>query len=142
MTTVEAEPIVAAWLRLDTEVDGFLRPITTEAQYTQTLSLVEALIDRVNKNAVPTLAALLEVLIDQVAAYEATIYTPTRSTVPHMLGFLMQNNGFTVSSIAQATGLPEGQVVDLLAGMGVDSLTVAQLRALSEHVRFPLASLL
>ncbi|MFB9991499.1 hypothetical protein ACFFLM_05890 [Deinococcus oregonensis] len=90
---LEAEPIVAARLRLNQEVGGLLRPMTAEPHYTQILSVVEALIDRVNQEAAPALVTLLEVLVDQVAAYEAILYPPARSTVPNMLAFLL-SNGF------------------------------------------------
>lgn len=142
MTIPDNEAVFNAWLRLDQEVSGLLRPITTEANHTRALSLIEPLMTRVSQDAAHPLSALLGLLIHRIAAYEALTFPLPEVSMSRRLGFLMEQHDLTVPRVAQATGLPEVQLEALLAGVGEGDLTVDQLRALAEHLHLQPRNLL
>ncbi|WP_102126484.1 helix-turn-helix domain-containing protein [Deinococcus planocerae] len=127
--TVDPEALFLAWKAASVHAGGPLaRYIETEGQHAAALDLPEAVWEA--KARSPELGSLLGLLAGHIAAYEERAF-PMPASPPHrLLAFLMEQQGVTVAALAQATGIGQEELDDLLSGQ--QDLTRRQMHTLAQ----------
>jgi len=131
MKRLELDPasIESAWATFARSV-GDAVPIRSPRQYARTVQLLNALLDVVGANEEHPLAALLEVLGDLVAAYEAREVLLPDAEPREVLRLLMESNGLTQAELGAELG---GQSVVSAVLNGKRAINARQARALAQR---------
>ncbi|BDP41029.1 hypothetical protein DAETH_09980 [Deinococcus aetherius] len=128
--TISHDTLFRVWEAASEAVDGLLAPIETEERHAAALHLLEAVWEA--KAEHPKLGSLLGLLSGHIAAYEEAVSPMPASPPYRLLAFLMEQQAVTVVALAQATGIDREELGRLLSGG--QELTLAQVRALAEHL--------
>jgi HTH-type transcriptional regulator/antitoxin HigA len=128
MKSVDANPVAvkSAWLALQKSVGG-LSAIRTGKDYDRMGALMLWLVDVVGDNEGHPLAALLDVVSDLVAAYEARAIRIAPAAPRDVLRFLMDSNRLAQTDLKEELG---GQSVVSAVLNGKRSINARQAKAL------------
>lgn len=91
-----------------------LRPIHSDAELEQAISVINSLLDRDDLG--PDDQDYLDVLGDLVEKYESKHYPILPVSNAEMLSHLIEARGVTPSIVAEATGIAESTTLEILAG--------------------------
>jgi HTH-type transcriptional regulator/antitoxin HigA len=111
------------------------RVITTEAEHERALAVVDALVERGERDMTPEEDALLDLLTNLIRDYEATAYPPrVKSKSGEIVAFLLEQRALKPSDLWPVIG-SKGRVSEILSGRR--SISKQQAKKLAEffHVR-------
>jgi HTH-type transcriptional regulator/antitoxin HigA len=92
-----------------------LKPIESEKELDQATAIINRLVDRGFDDLTAGEDAYLDVLSDLTKKYEDEHHPIEDVTESEMLAYLIENKGVTQRAVADATGIPESTISDLLA---------------------------
>ncbi|WP_261665525.1 type II toxin-antitoxin system HigA family antitoxin [Deinococcus sp. Marseille-Q6407] len=129
--TLDISELTVTWQRLHVLAHDAIAPITDEESYDRAIMALDALLKEVGEDETHPLADLVEGLIHRVTAYqEAAQHVPPAA--PEMqLRLLIQERGVTQQALSEATGIPQGNISNLIHGKR--SFTVAHARTLGDY---------
>ena len=107
-----------------------VNPPRSEADYHALVGHLDQLLDQVGDNEHHPLAGLVDLISDQIMAYEAAHYPPPPGSGVHALRFLMGEQGLTQSDLKKEIG-SQGVVSEILKGHR--QLTVKHIKKLAER---------
>ncbi|MFC6593167.1 type II toxin-antitoxin system HigA family antitoxin [Deinococcus lacus] len=114
--TLNISDVTAAWQRLDQVAHDAVAPLRDQESYGRGLQALDTLLRAVGENESHPLADLAEGLMQRVMAYEAQ-HHPLPPAAPDMeLRLLMKERGVTQQAVAEATGIPQGNLSKLANG--------------------------
>ena len=93
-----------------------LKPIQSEKELDQATEIIHRLIDRGFDNLTAGEDAYLDVLSDLVEKYEIEHHPIEDVSESALLAHLIESKGVTQRAVAEATGIKESAISDLLAG--------------------------
>ncbi len=109
------------------------RVIATEEENERALAIVEALMEKGERNMTPEEDALLDLLTNLIRDYEASTYPSRPKSTPHeMVAFLLEQRGLKPSDLWAVIG-SKGRVSEVLAGKR--SISKGQAKKLAEFFR-------
>jgi HTH-type transcriptional regulator / antitoxin HigA len=121
-TEPDMRAILAAWRPLrDLLGVGAVR---TEADHTRATALIQRIIDEIGEDEAHPLAEVLDLIDDQVAAYESRAAAIPDAPPRDVLRFLMDSHGLTQGDLKDCA--PQGRISDILAGRRAPSKAVAK----------------
>jgi HTH-type transcriptional regulator / antitoxin HigA len=129
--TLDVQAILAAWRPLrDLMGVGVVR---TAEDYARANAVIERIIDEIGEDEHHPLAEVLDLIDDQVSAYEArTVDVP--DAPPHeVLRFLMESQGLRQEDLSDCA--PQGRISDILNGRRTISKGIAKALAQRFGVR-------
>ena len=104
--------------------------ITTTAEHNRAIAIVEALIEKGERNMSPEQDALLDLLTNLIGDYEQTIYPPFPKSAPHeMVEFLLEQRDLKPSALWPVIG-SKSRVSEILSGKR--SISKEQAKKLAE----------
>ncbi|HMC59469.1 MAG TPA: helix-turn-helix domain-containing protein [Candidatus Solibacter sp.] len=107
--------------------------IATEAEHERALAVVEALIEKGERNMTPEEDALLDLLTNLIRDYEATAYPPREKSKPgEMVAFLLEQRALKPSDLWPVIG-SRSRVSEILSGKR--SISKEQAKKLAEFFR-------
>ncbi|MDR1850505.1 MAG: helix-turn-helix domain-containing protein [Zoogloeaceae bacterium] len=106
---------------------GLTDRIHDEAQYKRLADFVESLADNLPDDKTEPLWSLVEIITDQIKAYEERHYPTPEASGGEMLRFFMEQHGLKQSDLAEIGS--QGVVSEVLAGKR--DLNTRQIRALA-----------
>src|SRR5687768_9091363 len=111
------------------------RVIATEEERERALAVVEALMEKGERNMTPEEDALLDLLTNLIRDYEALAYPARRKSKPHeMVAFLLEQRDLKPNHLWPVIG-SKGRVSEILAGKRPISKEQAKKLAAFFHVR-------
>ncbi|GHU06596.1 transcriptional regulator [Betaproteobacteria bacterium] len=120
------EDITQAWSVLHGAL-GLSERIRDEAQYHRLADFAESLADSLPDDADDPLWGLVEIIADQINAYETRFFPMSEASGADMLRFFMEQHGLKQSDLAEIGS--QGVVSEILAGKR--ELNLRQIRALA-----------
>ncbi|XKM13055.1 helix-turn-helix domain-containing protein [Orbaceae bacterium ac157xtp] len=115
-----------------------IKPIKTEQDYQEALTLIEPLFDKELELGSPE-SDLLEVMALLIEKYENEHHPITPPTPVEAIKFRMEQEGLTVKDLSQAIGQPN-RVYEVLNGKR--KLTLPMIKKLNHMFNIPLESLI
>jgi HTH-type transcriptional regulator/antitoxin HigA len=92
-----------------------LKPIQSERELDRATEIINRLVDRGFDNLTAGEDAYLDVLSDLTKKYETERHPIEDVSESDMLAYLIENKGITQRGLAEATGIPESTISDLLS---------------------------
>lgn len=92
-----------------------LKPIRSEKELDRATEIINRLVDRGFDNLTAGEDAYLDVLSDLTEKYETKHHPIEDVSESEMLTYLIESKGVTQRAVAEATGIPESTISDLLA---------------------------
>ena len=92
-----------------------LTPIQSEKEFDRATEIINKLVDRGFDNLTAGEDAYLDVLSDLTKKYETEHHPIKDVSESEMLAYLIENKGVSQRSLAEATGIPESTISDLLS---------------------------
>jgi HTH-type transcriptional regulator / antitoxin HigA len=93
-----------------------LKPIQSEKELDRATEIINRLVDRGFKNLTEGEDAYLAVLSEMTKIYETEHHPIEDVSAPEMLAYLIEQKGVTHRAVAEATGMPESTISELLKG--------------------------
>lgn len=119
--------LLPAWERFNAATD--IGPVRDEGHYERMVSTLEALLEETGGDESHPAMALVDIVGDLVADYEARHHRLPPATGIQALAFLMEQHGLRQGDLPEIGS--QGVVSEILAGKR--ELNVRQIRALSER---------
>ena len=130
-STPDVKAILAAWRPLRTLMGvGVVR---TAEDYARASALIERIIEEIGENEEHPLAEVLDLIDDQVGAYEARTVVVPDAPPREVLRFLMESQGLRQEDLADCA--PQGRISDILNGRRTISKGIAKALAQRFGVR-------
>lgn len=130
-STPDMQAILAAWRPLrDLMGVGVVR---TAQDYARANALIERIIDEVGEDEHHPLAEVLDLIDDQVSAFEARTVDIPDAPPREVLTFLMESQGLRQEDLADCA--PQGRISDILNGRRTISKGIAKALAQRFGVR-------
>jgi HTH-type transcriptional regulator / antitoxin HigA len=127
------DTIFRTWKKVDEVAHDYLVPIETKAQYKAALELLEALWGKVGEDATSPYGSLFTLLTERIATYEAR-HVPFDDVAPaQVLEYLLEQHGVTQQEVADATGIQQSNLNQLLKGKR--KLTTEHVKRLAHYFR-------
>ncbi len=127
------EKVLDQWEQLDKVAHEYLVPIESEAQYQAALELLEAVWEKVGENLQSPYGSLFTLLTERINAYENQTHPIPDAPANQVLVFLMQQHGLSQTSLAEATGIYQSNLSQILRGKRM--LTLEQIRTLADFFK-------
>jgi HTH-type transcriptional regulator / antitoxin HigA len=128
-STPDVQAILAAWRPLrDLMGVGIVR---TAQDYARANALIERIIDEIGEEEDHPLAEVLDLIDDQVSAYEARTVVIPDAPPQEVLRFLMESHGLRQEDLADCA--PQSRISDILNGRRTISKGIA--KALAQRFR-------
>ena len=109
------------------------RVITTELEHERALAVVDALVEKGERDMTPEEDALLDLLTNLIRDYEATAYPRRERSSPHeMVAFLLEQRSLAPKDLWPVIG-SKSRVSEILAGRR--SISKEQAKKLAEFFR-------
>lgn len=114
--TLNISAVTAAWKHLDRVAHDAVAPLKDEESYQRALEALDSLLQAIGPDERHPLSDLAEGLMQRVMAYEAQ-HHPVPPAAPDMeLRLLIKERGVTQQAVAEATGIPQGNISKLASG--------------------------
>jgi len=127
------DKVLNKWEQLDKVAHDYLVPITSQARYRAALALLEAVWEKVGEDPHSPYGSLFILLTERIGAYENQM-APIPEAAPHqVLAFLMAQRGLTQTKVANATGIHQSNLSQILRGKR--KLTLEQVRIFAEYFK-------
>jgi HTH-type transcriptional regulator / antitoxin HigA len=127
------ETIFRTWKKVDEVAHDYLVPITTKTQYKAALELLESLWEKVGEDATSPYGSLFTLLAERIAAYEARHIPFCDVTPAQMLEYLIEQRGVTQQEVADATGIQQSNLNQIIKGKR--KLTTAHIKRLAAYFK-------
>ncbi len=130
-TIPEPKAILTAWMPFK-ELVGVIS-VHTEDDYAQARATIDVLLDEVGDDEDHPLADVLDLLSDQIKAYEDEHVAIPESEPKEVLRFLMEQQGLKQEDLSDCA--PQGRISDILSGKRSISKDIAKCLAHRFQVR-------
>lgn len=127
------EKVLNKWEQLDKVAHDYLVPIQTESQYKAAMELLEVVWERVGENPQSPYGSLFTLLTERINAYENQTSPIPDAPAHQVLAFLMEQKGSSQSALADATGIYQSNLSQILRGKR--KLTLEQIRTLADFFK-------
>ena len=127
------DKLLNKWEQLDKVAHDYLVPIQTEAQYKAAMELLEVVWERVGENPHSPYGSLFTLLTERINAYENQTSPIPEAPAHQVLAFLMEQKGLSQSDLADATGIYQSNLSQILRGKR--KLTLEQIRILADYFK-------
>jgi HTH-type transcriptional regulator / antitoxin HigA len=118
----DVQAILAAWRPLrDLMGVGVVR---SEADHARASALIRRIIDEIGEDETHPLAEVLDLIDDQVSAWETRATAIPDASPAEVLRFLMESHGVKQDALADCA--PQGRISDILSGRRTPSKAVAK----------------
>jgi HTH-type transcriptional regulator / antitoxin HigA len=111
-----SDTIFRTWKKMDEVAHAYLIPIKTKTQYKAALKLLESLWEKVGEDATSPYGSLFTLLTERIATYEARHVPLNDPTPAKVLGYLIEQRGVTQQEVADATGIQQSNLNQLIKG--------------------------
>jgi HTH-type transcriptional regulator / antitoxin HigA len=125
------ETIFRTWKKVDEVAHDYLVPIETKAQYKAALQLLEALWEKVGEDSMSPYGSLFTLLTERIATYEAQHFSLDDATPAQILEYLIEQRGVTQQEVADATGIQQSNLNQLIKGKR--KLTTEHIKRLANY---------
>lgn len=127
------DTIFRTWKKVDEVAHDYLVPIETKTQYKAALKLLESLWEKVSEDAKSPYGSLFTLLTERIAAYEARHVPFDDPTPARVLAYLIEERGVTQQAVADATGIQQSNLNQLIKGKR--KLTTEHVKRLAQYFK-------
>lgn len=134
MTILEnPETLFRNWKKVDDVAHDYLMPIESQKQYKAALKLLESLWDKIGEDTTSPYGSLFTLLSERIAAYEARQIPLDNIQPAKVLAYLVEARGVTQQEVADATGIQQSNLNQLMKGKR--QLTTQHIKRLADYFR-------
>jgi len=130
---IDLSQLTVAWKQVHALAHDAIAPIDSETQYELALIALDTLLAAVGEDGEHPLADLVEGLIGRVTAYQDRAEHVPPASADMALRLLMKEQGVTQQTLAEATGIDQGQISRLMNGKR--PFTADHVRQLAQYFR-------
>ena len=128
--TLDISALTEAWQRVDSLAHAAVAPIETEAQLLEATATLRAVLREIGETPGHPLDSLARALVARIAAFEAEHFPIPDIYGAELLRVLMDEHHLTQQALAQATGISQSTLSQLLSGKR--EFTLEHIRTLAE----------
>jgi HTH-type transcriptional regulator / antitoxin HigA len=125
--------VLNLWKKVDEVAHDYLVPIETKAQYKAALTLLEFLWEKVGEDVTSPYGSLFTLLTERIATYEARHVPFDDATPARVLEYLIEQRGVTQQEVADATGIQQSNLNQLIKGKR--KLTTEHIKRLARYFK-------